>query len=180
MEQILEPTNDLAWILESEGYDQLRQSSLDSRFAISNGFLGVKGGRVTTRGARSIPPSRIYVAGLFDMAGIDHAVPGLAPAADWLQVRILLAGAPIVHHPSDLSCTHDARHEAGRIAQPRPPFNCRHHRAGSQLARRIAQQRAIGLQLIQFKITPGVRVTGSVIRRDGSRTPPSQNGLTGS
>src|ERR1700687_1949756 len=56
MEQILEPTNDLAWILESEGYDQLRQSSLDSRFAISNGFQGVKGGRVTTRGARSIPP----------------------------------------------------------------------------------------------------------------------------
>ena len=59
LEQILQPTNDLAWILEFEGYDQLRQSSLDSRFAISNGFLGVKGGRVTTRGARSIPPSRI-------------------------------------------------------------------------------------------------------------------------
>jgi hypothetical protein len=41
--------------------------------------------------------------GLFDTAGIDRALPELVPAADWLQVRILLDGAPIVHHPGDWS-----------------------------------------------------------------------------
>ena len=162
MEQILEPTNDLAWILESEGYDQLRQSSLNSRFAISNGFLGVKGGRVTTRGARSIPPSRIYVAGLFDMAGIDHAVPGLVPAADWLQVRILLAGAPIVHHPGDLS-SHRMTLDMRRGAL----LSHGHHSNSPDIIARVRSlrvvslsERAVGLQLIQFEIEAGtVEVT---------------------
>ena len=162
MEQILEPTNDLAWILEFEGYDQLRQSSLDSRFAISNGFLGVKGGRVTTRGARSIPPSRIYVAGLFDMAGIDHAVPGLVPAADWLQVRILLAGAPIVHHPGDLS-SHRMTLDMRRGAL----LSHGHHSNSPDIIARVRSlrvvslsERAVGLQLIQFEIEAGtVEVT---------------------
>ena len=89
-----------AWVLEAEGYDPLREGSVESRFAISNGFLGVRGGRAITRGARWVVPPRTYVAGLFDTPGTEHAVPGLVPAADWLQVRILLSGKPLVHHPA--------------------------------------------------------------------------------
>jgi trehalose/maltose hydrolase-like predicted phosphorylase len=170
MEQILEPTNDLAWILESEGYDQLRQSSLDSRFAISNGFLGVKGGRVTTRGARSIPPARIYVAGLFDTAGIDHAIPGLVPAADWLQVRILLAGTPIVHHPGDLS-SHRMTLDMRRGALLSHGHHS-HHRPSSQLACRIAQRARSRATTHPIRNRGRNRRdhVGSIVRRDGPRT----------
>ena len=89
--------------LHAEGYDPLRESSVESRFAISNGFLGVRGARAITRGARWVVPPRTYVAGLFDTTGTEQAVPGLVPAADWLQVRILLPGGPLVHHPGDVS-----------------------------------------------------------------------------
>jgi hypothetical protein len=41
MKHIQEPTQDPAWVLASEGYDPLRETSVESRFAISNGFLGV-------------------------------------------------------------------------------------------------------------------------------------------
>src|SRR5271168_4781622 len=103
MEHALEPTADPAWVLDVEGYDPLREGSLESRFAISNGFLGIRGARATTRGARWIVPPRTYVAGLFDTSGTEGAAPGLVPAADWLQARILLPGGPLVHHPSDVS-----------------------------------------------------------------------------
>ena len=103
MEHALEPTADPAWVLDAEGYDPLREGSLESRFAISNGFLGVRGARAMTRGARWVVPPRTYVAGLFDTPGTERAIPGLVPAADWLQVRILLPGGPLVHHPGDVS-----------------------------------------------------------------------------
>ena len=48
-----------------------------------------------TRGARWVVPARTYVAGLFDTPGTGPGAPGLVPAADWLQVRILLPGGPL-------------------------------------------------------------------------------------
>jgi hypothetical protein len=42
MEHPLEPTADHAWVVDADGYDPLRENSLESRFAISNGFLGVR------------------------------------------------------------------------------------------------------------------------------------------
>jgi trehalose/maltose hydrolase-like predicted phosphorylase len=86
-----------------DGYDALRESSVESRFAISNGFLGIRGGRSVTRGARWVVPARTYVAGMFDTPGTGSAAPGLVPAADWLRVRFMLAGGPMVHHPGDVS-----------------------------------------------------------------------------
>ena len=116
MEHALKPTLDAAWVLAANGYDPLREGNLESRFAISNGFLGIRGSRATTRGARWVVPPRTYVAGLFDTPGAEGATPGLIPAADWLRVRILLPGGPLVHHPGDVSShRHDARPEAGCI-----------------------------------------------------------------
>ena len=104
MEHALQRTADPAWVLDADGYDPLREGSLELRFAISNGFLGIRGARATTRGARWIVPPRTYVAGLFDTsAGTERAISGLVPAADWVvQSRILLPGGPLLHHPSDL------------------------------------------------------------------------------
>ena len=103
MEQTLEPTADPAWVLDEDGYDPLRESSHETRFAISNGFLGVRGARATTRGERWVVPARTYVAGLFDTPGAERPIPELVPAADWLRVRILLPGGSLVHDPGDVS-----------------------------------------------------------------------------
>jgi trehalose/maltose hydrolase-like predicted phosphorylase len=103
MEHTLEPTADPAWVLAVDGYDLLRESSLESRFAISNGFLGVRGGRAATRGALWVVPARTYVAGLFDTPDAEGATPELVPAADWTKLRILLPSGPLVQHPCDAS-----------------------------------------------------------------------------
>ncbi|MDR3534564.1 MAG: glycosyl hydrolase family 65 protein [Rhodopila sp.] len=157
MEHILEPTADPAWVLESEGYDPLRESNVESRFAISNGFLGIRGGRSTTRGARWVVPARTYVAGLFDTPGADRAVPGLVPAADWLQVRILLSGAPMVHHPGDVSShrmTLDMRR--GALLSQGHHFKSPDLRVRVRTLRLVSlSERAVGLQLIQFEIEEG-------------------------
>jgi trehalose/maltose hydrolase-like predicted phosphorylase len=97
MEQTLQPSADAGWILHADGYDALRETSIGSRFAISNGFLGIRGTRAMTRGARWVVPPRTYVAGLFDTPGTGSDSPGLVPAADWLNVRIMLPGGPLVY-----------------------------------------------------------------------------------
>ena len=90
MQQALDAIADPTWTFRADGYDSLRESSVESRFAISNGFLGVRGSRATTRGERWVMPARTYVAGLFDTSGIAGGTPGLVPAADWLKVRVVL------------------------------------------------------------------------------------------
>jgi trehalose/maltose hydrolase-like predicted phosphorylase len=162
MEQVLQPTADPAWVLHAEGYDPLRESSVESRFAISNGFLGVRGARSTTRGARWVVPPRTYVAGLFDTSGSDLASPGLVPAADWLQVSILLPGGPLVHHPGDVS-SHLMALDVKRgvlLAE------CRQLKAPGVAVRlrtlRLVSlsERAFGLQLMQLDVESGeVEVT---------------------
>jgi len=157
MEHILDPTTDPTWILESAGYDPLRENSVESRFAISNGFLGVRGGRATTRGARWVVPARTYVAGLFDTPGADHAVPELVPAADWLQVHILLSGRPLVHHPGDVSSHHMTLDMRRGVL-----LSEGHHSKAPDLQVRVRtlrlvslSERALGLQLIEFEIVNG-------------------------
>jgi len=99
IDQALRPTADPDWVLVALGYDPLRESSLETRFAISNGFLGVRGARATTRGARWIVPARTYVAGLFDTGGAAGGLPALAPAPDWLRVCVSLPDGPLARCP---------------------------------------------------------------------------------
>jgi trehalose/maltose hydrolase-like predicted phosphorylase len=162
MECALKPTLDATWVLAANGYDPLREGNFESRFAISNGFLGIRGSRATTRGARWIVPPRTYVAGLFDTSGAEGATPGLIPAADWLRVRILLPGGPLVHHPGDVSShgmTLDLRRgalfsEFGQLKSPGVGMRLRTARLVS------LNERAVGLQLIHLEIEEGeVEVT---------------------
>jgi trehalose/maltose hydrolase-like predicted phosphorylase len=157
MEHVLAPTADPNWAFLEDGYDSLRESSVESRFAISNGFLGVRGARSTTRGGRWVIPARTYVAGLFDTSGPDHATRGLIPAADWLGIHILLPGGPLLHHPGDMSShrmTLDMRRGA-LLSEGR------HLRAPDlglhvQTSRLVSlSDRAIGLQLIRMEIEDG-------------------------
>jgi trehalose/maltose hydrolase-like predicted phosphorylase len=157
MEDAFAPTGKPDWVLLAAGYDLLRESSVESRFAISNGFLGVRGARSTTRGRRWVVPARTYVAGLFDTSGMDQTTRDLIPAADWLRVRILLPEGPLLHHPADVSShrmTLDMRRGAllseGRHL--RTP-NLGLHVHTSRLV--SLSDRAIGLQLIRLNIDDG-------------------------
>jgi trehalose/maltose hydrolase-like predicted phosphorylase len=157
MDQALLPTPDPGWVLVEDGYDPLRESSLESRFAISNGFLGVRGARATTRGSRWIVPARTYVAGLFDTGATAEAIPALVPAAGWLNVHLRVAGQPLAPHPGDVTAhriTLDLKRGAllteWRAPQP--------SQSGVRMrtARLVSlSQRGVGLQLIQMEMDEG-------------------------
>jgi trehalose/maltose hydrolase-like predicted phosphorylase len=92
--------------MKEAGYDLLRKGSRGSRFVISNGFLGVRGARAIHRGGRWVGASRPLVAGLFDTADQEHAIPDLIAAPNWLQVRIFLDAVPLTHRPGDPNSPH--------------------------------------------------------------------------
>jgi trehalose/maltose hydrolase-like predicted phosphorylase len=157
MQLVLQPTADPAWVLNVDGYDPLRESSIESRFAISNGFLGIRGARAASRGARWVVPARTYVAGLFDVSGTEHQTPGLVPAADWLRVRFMVAGESLLLHPGDVSShrmTLDLRRGAllSQGSRIRAPALSLH----AQTLRLVSlSDRSIGLQLIQLHVESG-------------------------
>jgi len=153
----LTPTDDCDWIIEEAGYDPLREGSRGSRFAISNGFLGVRGARAIHRGGRWVGASRTLVAGLFDTADEEHAIPGLIAAPNWLQVRILLDGVPLAHRQGDEKSQH-------RILDLRRGLLLTDARLSNadvvwvrlrSLHLASLSHRAIGLQLIQMEFERG-------------------------
>ena len=85
---MFEPTADPDWRLDAVDDDALRESSRQSRFALSNGFLGVRGENDPSHRDRFGTASRTLVAGLFETGDGLDAVPTLVPAPDWLQVRL--------------------------------------------------------------------------------------------
>ena len=157
MAAILAATEDPAWIFAVDGFEPVMESSVESRFAISNGFLGVRGARSTTRGERWVVPARTYVAGLFDSPSVKQATQALVPAVDWLGIRIVLAGGPLVRHPGDVSLhrmTLDMRRgallsESHQLSTPDIGLCVRTLRLVSM------SERAVGLQLIQLEVEHG-------------------------
>jgi trehalose/maltose hydrolase-like predicted phosphorylase len=154
VEAALVPTADAAWTLTVDGFDPLREGSVESRLAVSNGFLGVRGVRAMTRGERRVPPARTYVAGLFDTAGFPGAVRGIVAVSDWLKVRILLPDGALVRHPGELS-SHRMTLDMRRGALLSEGRYCGED--GLTMHVRTARlvslsQRAVGLQLIELEI----------------------------
>src|SRR5215471_4323017 len=103
MHDVLQPTRDPRWCLRHEGYNVWSESAVESRFALSNGFLGMRASRAISRGPTwlswlgyikwaSWP--RCYVAGLFDRPNTEPPVPALVPVADWSRVRLVLDDRP--------------------------------------------------------------------------------------
>ena len=161
MEHVLASTADPAWVLDGDGCDPLRESNYGSRFAISNGFLGVRGARAVNR-ARWIVPPRTYVAGLFDTPSAEQTIPELVPAADWLGAQVLLGGGSLGRHTGELfshRMTLDMRRGALLT-------ECR-LLSGTSTRMRVRtlhlvslSERAVGLQLIRLDVESGeVEVT---------------------
>lgn len=99
------PTQEPGWVLSHEGHNVLSESTVESRFALGNGFLGMRAARSVSRGAtwvawlgytRWASWPRCYVAGLFEVPNIDPPVPALVPVADWSRLRVLLDGKQLV------------------------------------------------------------------------------------
>jgi trehalose/maltose hydrolase-like predicted phosphorylase len=151
------PTADPAWVLHQQGFDPLRDSSRESRFAISNGFLGVRGGRTIDRLPGPTVAPRTYVAGLFDNVGSDKPLSTLVPAPDWLRIEISLApqgaGAAIddvSFHSRTLDFKRGALITESRVE--RLP--------GLEIRLRVLRlvslhSRMVGLQIIQLEIVAG-------------------------
>ena len=88
MLQALAPSTDSDWLLIEQGYDPLREVSIESRLTVSNGLLGVRGARAISRGPTWVSWlqhlkwaswPRTFVAGLFDTPNIEPPVPALVP-----------------------------------------------------------------------------------------------------
>jgi trehalose/maltose hydrolase-like predicted phosphorylase len=103
MMQALEPTQTPGWVLTHEGYNVLTENAVESRFALGNGFLGMRASRPVSRGPtwvswlgyiRWASWPRCYVAGLFDRPNTVPPVPALVPVADWSRVRLVLDDSP--------------------------------------------------------------------------------------
>ena len=103
MHEVMQPTQEAGWVLTHEGYNVLTESAVESRFALANGFLGVRAARAVSRGPTWVSWlgyikwaswPRCYVAGLFDRPNTEPPVPALVPVADWSRVRIVLNGEP--------------------------------------------------------------------------------------
>jgi trehalose/maltose hydrolase-like predicted phosphorylase len=84
MRDVMEPTGS---ILSHKGYNALTESAVESRFALANGFLGIRrAARSASRGPTWVSWlgyikwaswPRGYVAGLFDRPDIEPPVPAL-------------------------------------------------------------------------------------------------------
>jgi trehalose/maltose hydrolase-like predicted phosphorylase len=158
MESFLEPTPDLSWVLAAEGFDATREPIYESRFAISNGLLGLRAGRAVSRGERWVVPHRGYVAGLFDVPDPEHPIPELIPAPGWQGFRIMLPDGPLVHHPAE-AISHRTTLDMRRGALL---TRCRliDHAAGIAVGVRTLDllslsERAIGIQVVELRIEGG-------------------------
>ena len=96
---VLQPPADPAWALTQPGYEPALEHAVESRLAIGNGLLGVRGSlEEPTRASRP----RTYVAGLFDTPEGSFAVRAAAPAPDWLRLRLLVNGVPLSAETDEL------------------------------------------------------------------------------
>src|SRR5271154_4963140 len=111
MMQALEPTQDPSWVLTHEGYDVLTENAVESRFALGNGFLGMRASRPVSRGPtwtswlgyiRWASWPRCYVAGLFEIPNTEPPVPALVPVADWSRITIALDGRQLLAREGEM------------------------------------------------------------------------------
>src|SRR6266545_8360379 len=83
---------DALWRLEEDGYQAALEHEVESRFAIGNGFLGVRGSLEQPMvGSRP----RTFIAGLFDTPSGEVPLPKLVRGPDWLRFQLLVAGEPL-------------------------------------------------------------------------------------
>jgi trehalose/maltose hydrolase-like predicted phosphorylase len=168
--EALRATSDPQWLLHEHGYNPIRESGIESRFAIGNGFLGIRAARAVSRGAMWVSWShtlswaswpRTYVAGLFDIPNIEPPVPALVPGPDWLRIRLLVDGEPLVLRAGQLinhRRTLDVRR--GLLLVDWRHLNAAGHTVHVQTLRFVSlAERALGLQLMRLSVDRPAEIT---------------------
>jgi trehalose/maltose hydrolase-like predicted phosphorylase len=163
MHEALQPTRDPGWVLNHEGYHVLTETAVESRFALGNGFLGMRASRPVSRGPtwvswlgyiRWASWPRCYVAGLFDRPNTVPPVPALVPVADWSRVRLVLDDKPQLLLDGEFLASH--RQLDLRRGMLLSDLSYRAH-AGITISaaelRLVSQaDRAVALQLLRFSL----------------------------
>jgi trehalose/maltose hydrolase-like predicted phosphorylase len=89
---VLAAPDDALWRLEENGYQPALEHEIESCFAISNGFLGV---RASLEQPMAGSRPRTFIAGLFGTPPAEVPLPKLVQGPDWLRFRLLVAGEPL-------------------------------------------------------------------------------------
>jgi HAD superfamily hydrolase (TIGR01509 family) len=163
MGEAFEPTPTRAWVLTHRGYSVLTESSIESRFSLGNGFLGMRAARAVSRGPtwvswlgflRWASWPRCYVAGLFDVPNTEPPVPALAPIADWSRIRIFIDGKSVLAHEGEI--TRSARQLDMRRGLLLSGMTQKTETGvtitGRELRLLSQADRGAGLQLLQFQV----------------------------
>jgi HAD superfamily hydrolase (TIGR01509 family) len=163
MGEALEPTPGRAWVLTHRGYSVLTESSIESRFSLGNGFLGMRAARAVSRGPtwvswlgflRWASWPRCYVAGLFDVPNTEPPVPALAPVADWSRIRIFIDGKSVLAHEGEI--TRSARQLDMRrgllLSGMTQKTEAGVTVTGRELRLLSQADRGMGMQLLQFQV----------------------------
>ena len=80
------------WALQESGYDPLLEREVESRFAVGNGLIGVRGSlEIPTPASRPLTS----VAGFFDSPPGGTSAPVLVPAPDWLRLVLTVDGREV-------------------------------------------------------------------------------------
>ena len=171
MRNAIEPTRDPRWVLTHEGYNVVTENAVESRFALGNGFLGMRASRPVSRGPtwvswlgyiRWASWPRCYVAGLFDRPNTVPPVPALVPVADWSRVRLVLDDRPqLLLDGEFLTSTRQLDLRRGMLVSD---LSYRAHAgitiSGGELRLVSLADRATALQLLRFSLDrDGIDVT---------------------
>jgi trehalose/maltose hydrolase-like predicted phosphorylase len=171
MMQALQRTQDPSWVLTHEGYNVLTENAVESRFALGNGFLGMRASRPVSRGPtwvswlgyiRWASWPRCYVAGLFDRPNTVPPVPALVPIADWSRVRLVLDDNPqLLLDGEFLASVRQLDMRRGILLSD---LSYRAHAgitiSSGELRLVSLADRAVGLQLVRFSLDrDGIDVT---------------------
>ena len=171
MLEVLGSTQEPGWVLTHEGYNVLTENAVESRFALGNGFLGMRASRPVSRGptwvswlgyTRWASWPRCYVAGLFDRPNTVPPVPALVPVADWSRVRLVLDNNPQLLLDGDfLSSVRQLDMRRGMLLAD---LSYRPHAGitvnGGELRLVSLADRAVALQLLRFSLDrDGIDVT---------------------
>ncbi|MCC7106227.1 MAG: glycoside hydrolase family 65 protein, partial [Chloroflexi bacterium] len=170
LEKALGTTSGAGWTLHQRGYDPLREHAAESRFAISNGYLGVRAARAASRGPAWISWlhslgwaswPRTFVAGLFDTPESQPRVSVLVPAPDWLRLRLIVGGEALSVHTGELILhTRGLDFKRGLLVNEWRQKTEHGVVIRMRLLRLVSlADRAIGVQLAHFEVDRAVEVT---------------------